>query len=226
MSTAKQVDAPTIQQIDAAATVRLIMSRCSAGDEDLIRASLGRATVTSLPAVAKAFDAKESTVRNTWRRDGMPGSAKRGPGQRGRFVLADICIWLLKRADQADEGRRRSSSNGNVRTDAAREEFNAIELESARLGLELRRAKVAELTGDLISLSICRSEISSVFSMLRDDLLEIPRHIKPTLPPKMADRVVAEIDRIIRVDLARLSEQSQDRIIERVKESGKASAGE
>jgi phage terminase Nu1 subunit (DNA packaging protein) len=203
--------------IDACAVVRLVMATCGASDEGLIRAALGNASVTSITAVAGAFGVAESTVRNTWRRDpSMPGTAKRGTGQRSRYVLADICLWALKRAAAARNGRA-AQNNAHQRTDVAREELNAIELESARLGLEIRRAKHGEVYGDLVSASIARSEWSCALTVLRDGILEIPRHVKPMLPAKVADQTVAEIDRVIRHKLTQICETGCDKVAERLR---------
>jgi phage terminase Nu1 subunit (DNA packaging protein) len=211
-------------QLDVGAVVRVLVQLSSPEDESLIRQALGDVVVEGIPALAAIFDLSDATIRNGWARQGLPRHTVRGRGKRTTFRLADVLMWYLHREAAAGKGRRRQLTNGHA--DAAREELSAIEVESARLGLALRRAKVAELTGDLLSVSVCRSEIATVFTLLRDDILQIPRHIKPMLPNKLADRVTTEIDRLIRIDLTRISDQSQEQIIERVKENGNAHAGE
>lgn len=221
MSEAKQVDSKN-PQLDAGAVVRLVMATCSASDEGLIRAALDNASVTSITAVADAFGVAESTVRNTWRRDPtMPGTAKRGTGQRSRYVLADICLWALKRAAAARAGRALSNSNGHSRTDAEREELSGIELASARAALQIRQARVAELSGDVLSAATARSEWNAGLRVLSEGVLSLPRKFKPQLPAKIADQFSAEFERFLRLELQAMSETSVDKIKSRMNGNGK-----
>ena len=151
----------------------------------------------------------------------MPGTTRRGPGQRGRFILADIAIWLLKRGDLAEEGRRRASTNGHSRTDAAREELNAIELESARAALQIRQARVAEITGDVLSAVLVRAEWSAGLRVLSEGVLSLPRKFKPALPAKIADAFSAEFDRFLRLELQAMSDTPLDKIKAKMNENGK-----
>lgn len=210
MAQTKQIEKPKTPRVDAGAVCRLIMA--TAPSEDLVRAALGDATVESFPAVARAFGVKESTVRNTWRRDGMPGEAKRGPGRRGRFVLADIAIWLLQRGAAAEAGR--AQAKGHIRDDATRAELEAITLESERLGLELRRAKVSQITGDLVARDFVRSEWNAGLGLLSNFIMGLPRDVQPTLCRKCAPSIALEMERQLRSALTQFAETTITQVSE------------
>jgi phage terminase Nu1 subunit (DNA packaging protein) len=202
--------------IDAGAVVRLVMATCSASDEGLIRAALGDVVLSSMSEVAQSFGVSAATVRHTWRRDGLPGTVRRGPGRRGHFPLADIVLWLLKR-EQAARAGRAQTNNGHPRSDADCEELAAIELESARLSLEMQRSKAALMRGNMIDVPTVRAEIGAALSVFRDRILDLPQFIRPVLPARAADVAAAECDRICRHALTHLAENLSSAIEQRTK---------
>jgi phage terminase Nu1 subunit (DNA packaging protein) len=207
--------------LDVAAVVRAMLLLGSE-HEPLIREALGDATVKSIPTLAKIFGVTDPTVRNSWRRNGMPGVTTRARGQAITFRLADVVMWRIQCDENARAGRRRSRGGQD---DPNREELAAIELESARLGLDLLRGKAAAAQGDTVSRQVVQAEAGAILTTLRDGLLEIPHHIKPVLPAKIADRVCAEVDRIVRHLLTAMAD-GLSQLVERAREGERNGDGQ
>lgn len=185
-------------QLDPVKVCRLLVGLLQGSvDETLIREVLGTSVVRSAPQVAQAFGVSDATVRNTWRRDGMPGKAKRGTNKANEYNLAEILLWWLNRERDAAKGRGRDEYTDRMH--AARAEREEVELQMARRKLERE-------TGSTVELAVVRSEVADYITNVRDNLLEIPRHVKPMLPSKVAEEATAEIDRLIRLELTKLSE--------------------
>lgn len=180
--------------VPPAAVVRLIVGMgATAVDEAGIRGALGDATWTSQSAVAAAFGVTVATVKHTWRPNGMPGD-----GKARRFPMADVLIWWLRRnaanvlARGADEHTERKR-----RAEAIKAEADAKSAERRMLREE----------GSLVSVDVVRSVWNSSLSVLSNDIMAIPRGIKPRLPVKVADDVTADVDRQLRLALVRISEK-------------------
>src|SRR3972149_5662724 len=105
-------------QLDPKDACRLIVGLVpSTIDEQLSREVLGSVLLTSMSDVAQAFGVSAATVRNTWRRDGMPGTAKRGTIKENKFPLADVLIWWLRR--NAAAATARGATPDTIRKQAA-----------------------------------------------------------------------------------------------------------
>jgi phage terminase Nu1 subunit (DNA packaging protein) len=188
-----------VKQLDPIAVCRLIVKLAPSDvDEAELRAIFGGVVLKSMSEVAQAFNVSAATVRNTWRRDGMPGTAKRGTTKENKFPLADVLLWWLKR--HVDVSKARGADQYTDRLRLA--EVTRAEATAKR---EVRRLQAEE--GRHVEIDIVRSEWAEALTTLRDGILEIPRHVKPMLPAKVADQTVAEMDRLIRHKLTRLSEQ-------------------
>lgn len=188
-----------LKQIDPLAVCRLIVKIAPSDLGELeIRAIFADVVLKSMSEVAQAFNVSAATVRNTWRRDGMPGTAKRGTMKENRFPLADVLLWWLKRHVEVSRARGADQYTDRLRL----AEVTRAEAAAKR---EVRRLQADE--GRHVEIEIVRSEWAEALTTLRDGILEIPRHVKPMLPAKVADQTVAEMDRLIRLKLTRLSEQ-------------------
>lgn len=204
------------KQLDPKAVCRLIVAlEPSAIEEALIREVLGDVVLTSMSEVAQAFGVSAKTVRHTWRRDGMPGEAKRGTTAGNRFPLADILIWWLKWQRKTSESRGRNEATDRKQiADAERAELAAM---------RERRALERE-QGEWVSKAQVRSEWNAGLAVLSNDILGIPRDIKPLLPAKIAVDTTQEIERLLRLALVRISERDATQL--EVNGNGKGNSSE
>lgn len=188
------------QQLHAKDAVRLALAlEPSRLDEPVIREILGDRAVKSLSEVAQAFGVAAATVRHTWRRDGMPGDAK-----QKRFVLADVLVWWLRRAEANSKAR-----GADEYTKRKRE----AETTTAEVEAQLKQLRLERETGEFVSVALVRSELGSALSMLRDDLMTMPEQLMPSLPAKQAGAIAAEIERQIGIFLTGLADR-YDRMID------------
>ena len=199
-------------QLDPKEACRLLIGLSPGSvDEKLIRDVLGNVVLGSMSEVAQAFGVSAATVRHTWRRDGMPGEAKKGTSKSNKFPLADILIWFLKRA-----GANAKSRGVDEYTERLRKA--EVEAAEARLRHELRKEQ--QQTGKQCDVAQVRSEMASIFGVVRDGLLELPRHMKPMFPATVAEEAAAEMDRLIRLELTRMSEMNPEDFVKGVDEDG------
>lgn len=201
-----------VKQLDPASVCRLIVALGpSKIDETEIRQVLGGVVLTSMSQVAQAFAISADTVRHTWRRDGMPGEAKRGTSKGNKFPLDEILIWWLKREGRATVARGKDEYTDRIRAAEARK------IEAAA---EMAERQLQQAAGQHVEVNLVRSEWTTWLTAFRDAVLEIPRHIKPMLPSKVAERVSAEVDRRLRHELTALSERQFSKSMNGVNHNG------
>jgi phage terminase Nu1 subunit (DNA packaging protein) len=189
------------KQLDPKAVCRLfVTSEPAVVDESAIREAFGGLELTSMDEVAQAMGVKAHTVRNSWRRDGMPGTAKRGTKRHNKFPLAEIIVWHLQRQQSASVARGRDEYTDRLRV---------AEVKRAEATAQLAEMRIEEASGQMVPIGLVRAEVAGWLTDFRDGVLDIPRHIKPMLPTKIASRVVSEVDRRLRLELTALSERKQ-----------------
>jgi transposase-like protein len=193
--------------IEAKDAIRLALALEPATcNEQVIREVLGDRSVESLSEVAQTFGVAAATVRHTWRRDGMPGDAK-----KKHWPLADILIWFLKRNTKNAEAR-----GADEFTKRKRE----AETKAAEADARIKERKAEEVEGVYVRLDIVLAVIKGIVNVAR--LMAIPRKMTPMFPAKAAAQYTAETERMLRHTLTMLSETTPDRVIERMKDDGNA----
>lgn len=193
------------KQIDPMAACRLFVNSNPATiDEPLIREVFGDVVLTGMDQVAQAMGVAASTVRNTWRRDGMPGVAKRGTKKANQFPLAEIIVWELNRRLAATAGRGQNEDTKRKQSaDARKAEIDAMRAERA---FEMEQGK-------FLSVDVLRSQWNAGLAVLSNDIMAIPRDVKPALCAKCAKEGGPEIERRLRNALVRVSERSLEEVL-------------
>ncbi len=161
-------------------------------DAESIRLILGDRTVLTLPDVGESFGVRPSTVRQSWRQAGMPGS-------RGSYSLSEILLWVLERNIQNEKHIQS--------TKKPKDRMSEIELEKAELDLQARRDSFLKNRGEVVPVFQVRAEMSAVLTLMKRTLLEIPRTIMPLLPLDQSDEIGQHIKREIEKALTFLSDQ-------------------
>lgn len=191
-------------ELDGRTAIALIWKmRPSVVDEDELRRLFSGLAAVSLSDVAQVFGVSAATVRNTWRRDGMPViESRRGVGCK--VSLVEVLIWLLKRELKNEAARR-------IDEDTKRKRF--AEADSAEIDRDLRRIRLEREEGEFVSVAITRSEFGSALSLVRDDVMSWPEQVLPLLPPKQAAEIVENLETHLGKSLNALADRCE-RLIE------------
>lgn len=186
-------------QVDAIAACRLfVQSQPTSIDEPAIRSLFGSVVLGSMDQVADAMGVAAKTVRNTWRRDGMPGEAKRGTLKSNKFPLAEIIIWHLRKLEKASIARGKDEYTDRKR---------AAETASAEIDAKRKQREFERQEGQWLNLEHVRSQWNSMLSVLSNDIMGIPRDVAPVLCKKCAGLAGTELTHQIRLSLTRASER-------------------
>lgn len=156
-------------------------------DESDIRLLLGNPKpLDSLRDVAAAFGAARNTVQGSWRGGGMPGAS-------GAYDPVAILVWLLERESRRSD---RAEAAGDSEL-----ELREIEWESARALLRIRQGKANAADDEYVSRVLVQSEISMGLAIIRDTIMGLPDTVRPLCPPRLANQIAGEVDRVCRETL-------------------------
>ncbi|MGD9632181.1 MAG: hypothetical protein AB7G28_20720 [Pirellulales bacterium] len=188
-----------VVQVDAIAACRLfIQSQPMSIDEPAIRSLFGGVVLGSMDQVADAMGVAAKTVRNTWRRDGMPGEAKRGTIKANKFPLAEIVIWHLRKLEKAAAARGKDEYTDRKR---------AAETMSAEIDAQRKQREFERQEGQWMAIEHVRSQWNAALGILSNDIMGIPRDITPVLCKKCSSNAGGEITHQLRLALTRVSER-------------------
>lgn len=161
-------------------------------DEVTIRELLGGVNVGTMPEVAELFDVSPQTVQQGWRQGGMPG-------ENGKWNIAEIAIWHIRRRLRHAESRRPGDpASGDAMSQLAYREQIAI--------VRLREIKLAKEAGTSIDRHQAQAETSTALSILRENLLSVPRSLLPYFPAGQAEELADEVKRQISHSLTATAE--------------------
>lgn len=179
-------------------------------DGDAIRLLVGDVQLRTLAEVADVFDVERNTVQTSWRQAGCPGSS-------GRYDVAEILAWLLRRDQKRAKGSRGANgySNGHAGNEEERNELAQLEIEAARANLQIRQARAARLSADVLPIAVARSCLGSVLSAARDKIMRIPLRIGIEMPKAHAANAIAIADRECRSALTMIGETPLEELLER-----------
>jgi hypothetical protein len=152
-------------------------------DEEIDNA-FGRLQFRSYTEAAKAFGVSVSTVRHTWKPNGMPSIGRRGSGSD--INGAEVLKWWRKR-NSDNESARGKNEHTERKRDA---ETRAAEAEAR---IKERKAEVSE--GQYTPTAVAVSVVRGCANWFRDGLMGVARKLEPIFPARDAKKYVAEVER-------------------------------
>lgn len=167
-----------------------------------VRAIVGKTAVGSLGEVAAVFGVAPGTVQGDWRRSGMPG-------KRGHYSIADVLVWILERDAKNRQPQRNGSSDWLQRKQEAESRIAIAKAEQQEF--EIMRQRESWLPREQVL-----REFGAMLAMFREELLTIPRQLRPICPQEDADTIVEENERLITHSLVALSERPVDKYLDRI----------
>jgi transposase-like protein len=153
-------------------------------DEKMVRAVVGKRIVKTLAEVAQEFGIQATSLRSSWRVQGMPGKP-------GRFDLAEVTLWRLQH--EADVAERMPGSTAKSQA----VELKDLEIRERALVVKERERRDAMAEGNMVEAHKVRSEQTALNTVLRQRLGRVGADIEPMLPAEIAIDIRVEIERNI-----------------------------
>lgn len=203
--------AKKLSECDGKAALKLFFKMQPAViDETELRNVFGHLAAASLSEVATTFGVESSTVRNTWRRDGMPVIAsQRGVGSS--VSLVEVLIWLLTRNKKNVVARGGSDLT---------QQLNALELRRVDAVTRIQERKADVIEGGHAPVWAAQAWLRGVLNLVRDGVMAVPPKYRTRFPAKFANEWVGDMENDLRGVLTMIADKadSADEILERSKE--------
>lgn len=150
-------------------------------DRAAVKAIVGDGVASNYSELAAAFGVQESTIRQGWALQGMPGRGDR------RYPIAEIAAWRLEHLLAIEAKQRGVQELTDVelkrRTDEA--EARKLEAQAHRLEFENERER-----GDWVRQSDVVTMVNTILAVLAQRMNDFPHKIAPSLPEGTAKQVV------------------------------------
>ena len=149
-------------------------------DEEAIRRGLGGLTVATMPEVAALFGVSPQTVQQGWRQGGMPG-------ENGKWPIAEIAIWHIRRRIRQAEARRIS--------DGPDDDLSQLDLRERLADVRTKELRLSKIADEVIDRHQAQADVSTALSILRENVLAVPRSLLPYFPAGQAEELAEEVRR-------------------------------
>lgn len=144
--------------------------------------------VSTLAAVAQSFGVSFSTVKQEWRRSGMPGCA-------GHWDLAEIAAWKSLREKNPAALEAGGSKSEEDRAEFRRRLAADVRIREADARRRERENRLAE--GGIVLRDDVDRAFAEMIVAVRTAFKRIPRKLMPRFPADQAVELAAEIEREI-----------------------------